>query len=373
MENSMDKPKKPEEEQPRDIAGEKSAESTTSGTKKSSSLSARLREMLKPDMELSNLDRVWDSIQIVFPEEFTTGFEDVGRLKAEIQQKNAELKKKNIESGEREKIIAEKGRLVEELNAKIEDLKSSERWQGLSLKINEEAWRFLLSSKDFQEEFVDGKQHDAFVFSIDIRRSTELMLKSRTPQDFAKFIQILCQGLQEILRQHLAVVGKFTGNGVLAFFPGFLSGADAGILALRAAQKCHALFEEVYYRFRVAFTSVPKEVGLGIGIDWGKICLFQFGGSLDIVGDAVVYACRLSGAPGRKTYLNQRAHEKIQKQFGTYCSCQETEIEIKHEGKMLAYDVTLNNLSQEFTPRKPGWMTATPVTAPEPTKETPKK
>ena len=63
---------------------------------------------------------------------------------------------------------------------------------------------------------------------------------------------------------------------------------------------------------------------------------------LTVVGDPVVYACRMSAAPGGKTYLNQRAYEQISQQFGACCFFSETQIELKYEGSTTCYEVRRN-------------------------------
>jgi class 3 adenylate cyclase len=137
--------------------------------------------------------------------------------------------------------------------------------------------------------------------SIDIRRSTELMLKARSPEEFASFITTLSTELMKIVMESYGVFDKFTGDGVLAFFPEFYSGPEAASYAIATADKCHAAFARHYRTFRKSFTSVLTEIGLGIGIDYGSVHLVQLGRGLTVVGTAVVYACRLSGAPAGGT------------------------------------------------------------------------
>ena len=59
--------------------------------------------------------------------------------------------------------------------------------------------------------------------SIDIRRSTELMLKARTTELFAEFMAGLCEQLQGLIRDKFGIVDKFTGDGLLVSFLEFFS------------------------------------------------------------------------------------------------------------------------------------------------------
>jgi len=54
------------------------------------------------------------------------------------------------------------------------------------------------------------------------------MLKARSPALFAGFMTQLCAALEVTIKEEYGVFDKFTGDGVLAFFPEFFSGKDAG-------------------------------------------------------------------------------------------------------------------------------------------------
>jgi class 3 adenylate cyclase len=180
------------------------------------------------------------------------------------------------------------------------------------------------------------------------------MLKARNAEAFADFITTLCADLMNIITEQFGVFDKFTGDGVLAFFPDFYTGDDAAYYAVAAADKCHASFREHYQRFRRSFSSVLTGIGLGIGVDYGLVHLVQMAGGLTVVGAPVVYACRLSGAPPGVTLVNQPAYEVVSDRFGAMCFINETNVEIKHEGGMLAYEVRLNG--REYKPQRPAWL-----------------
>ena len=247
----------------------------------------------------------------------------------------------------------EKAKTIEQFREKYRLLAKNEQLSFLLRGVNEKAKKLLLESDEFQKCFLENPQCDAFVMSVDIRRSTELMSKARSPQRFADFMTTLCKELEVVIKENYGVFDKFTGDGVLAFFPSFYSGEDAGFCVVSVADRCHKIFEDKYREFRSSFISVLTEVGLGIGIDYGTSHLVQVAGGLTVVGAPVVYACRMSGAPAGTTLLNQPGYEKISEKFSSYCFFQETEIEIKNEGKMLAYKVKLNG--KEYSPSPPNW------------------
>jgi len=276
-------------------------------------------------------------------------FEDeVGGLRKEVRDQQQALSEQKTSSKKNEERITK-------LQSTLDELRAKERIGFLLSRVNQSAQQELLASDDFCRKFLETKECEAFVMSVDIRRSTELMLRARTPEAFAEFITTLCSDLMSIITDKYGVFDKFTGDGVLAFFPDFFSGSDAAYYAVSAADRCHASFHDHYQRFRKSFSSVLTGTGLGIGIDYGPVHLVQMAGGLTVVGRPVVYACRLSGAPPGKTFVNQPAYELICDKFGATCFINERTIDIKHEGDMLAYDVRPND--REYKPNVPEWLT----------------
>ena len=243
---------------------------------------------------------------------------------------------------------------VKELEQKLLELSQKQRLGFLLNCVDQNGQRALLQSENFQKLFLEQRECLSLVISVDIRRSTELMLKARTPEAFAAFITTLCSDLMDIIKQSYGVIDKFTGDGVLGFFPDFYSQQDMAYYAVSAADKCHAAFKRHYKDHRRSFKSILNDVGLGIGIDYGTVHLVQIAGGLTVVGEPVVYACRLSGAPAGVTLLNQPAYDEITDRFGKYCFTTERLLEIKHEGTILAYAVNLNGKS--YSAAIPEWV-----------------
>lgn len=228
--------------------------------------------------------------------------------------------------------------------------------QGLShilKKVESKAQDLLFDSDNFASLFSNDRMCNAFVMSVDLRKSTTLMLKARDSKRFAVFLTNLCNRFYDTILKHHGVFDKFTGDGILAFFPDFFSGTDAGFHALKAASECHKIFSEEYKSHRSAFISVLSEVGVGIGIDFGSVTLVSLWGGLTVVGVPVVYACRMGSAPAGSTLLNQPAFEIVFDKYSAFCNFTETSIEIKGEGSTIAYDVKLNG--KTYQPQPPDW------------------
>lgn len=221
-------------------------------------------------------------------------------------------------------------------------------------RVTTRAQPLLKSDNDLRQKFLSGSDWPTFVLSIDIRRSTELMLKARTPELFAGFMTHLCNTLQEIVKDHYGVFDKFTGDGVLAFFPEFFSGNDAGYNAIATAREAQTAFSIIYHASRTSFKTILNDVGLGIGIDYGQVHIIPIAGGLTAVGEPVVYACRLGDAPAGKIYLNQPAYEQVHPKYSQFCTFAEQPLDVKHEGSVLCYELRMTDHS--FTPEDPDWV-----------------
>lgn len=256
---------------------------------------------------------------------------EIAKLRADVAKAKSDLEKKSQTAEVTEQ---EKAALQQSVNQLVE----REGLSHLLTRVNSLAQTKLYNDKDFRAKFDTDEVTSAYVMSIDLRRSTELMLKARQPRLFAEFVSSLARRLREIVVDNFGIFDKFTGDGVLAFFPEFYSGEDAGPYALKAADECHRAFTEHYAQNRHCFNSILKEVGLGIGLDAGKVTILAVGGDFTVVGTPVVYACRMGGAPAGKTFANQPAKEELEVKYGTACRFIETELAFKGEGVTLAYE-----------------------------------
>jgi hypothetical protein len=263
-----------------------------------------------------------------------------------VDQKNA-LDAERISAKEKEARIAE-------LKGTVSEFKVKEQIGSLFNKVKPEAYKKLNESEAFKQKFLNQSKCDSFVMAVDIRWSTELMLNARSTADFARFVTDLSSKLMQIIKDDYGVFDKFTGDGILSFFPEFYTGPDAAYYVIRAASQCHLAFDGLYKASRDSFSPVLK-TGLGIGIDFGEVHLVEVAGELTVVGEPVVYACRFSGGEYGSTLLNQPAYKIVSERFGPFCFTRETEIKSKHDEhmNMLAYDVKLS--AKKYSPAVPVW------------------
>ena len=263
-------------------------------------------------------------------------------LETQLTKLHADVTEKTRALKEQEAGSAEKDEAIRALQQTISQLSETQRLAHLLARVEEAAQRQLLESSDFRKEFDREEPCDAYVMSIDIRKSTDLMLKARDPKLFAQFLLTLTRILREIILLNHGVFDKFTGDGVLAFFPAFYSGPDAGLLVLQAAAQAHTAFQAHYDSHRHCFLTVRRDVGLGIAIDFGRVQIVQIESEFTVVGTPVVYACRMAGADAGQTLVNQPAFEQLSAAHSVACDFTPLDLAVKHEGPTLAYAVRLN-------------------------------
>lgn len=239
------------------------------------------------------------------------------------------------------KMSAEYKSLLSELTKLFEKLIANEKIKNLQGKIAQDAEMKLREDQEFLNDFQDGKTHEAYVVSMDIRASTELMLNAKKPELFANFITELCSKLTALIIDNGGIFDKFTGDGVLAFFPTFYSGDDSGYRAITAADQAIRFFKDHYRAHRNSFNIVITNTGLGVGIDYGPVHFVTIGESLSVVGPAVVYACRFSSTEAGTICINQPAKESLEKKYQAHTIIEETILSIK-SGSVCAYKIYLN-------------------------------
>ena len=279
-------------------------------------------------------------------------------LRQEASEKARALAEKDRSLVATKADAAAKAQRISELEALQTRMHETLRLFFLLHQVHPAARALLESGKasSLAKQLTELRECKAFVLSVDIRRSTELMLKAREPERFALFITELCLELSRIVREDfLGIFDKFTGDGILAFFPTFYSGKDAGYRAVAAAGECHRAFARHYAKSRDVFKSVLLETGLGIGIDYGDVHLARVSG-LTVVGAPVVYACRMANAPANETLVNQPAFEALRQRYNAKLLFEERSTDIKSEGKTLAYSVRLNERAPALACAEPSWL-----------------
>ncbi len=269
-----------------------------------------------------------------------------------ITSANAIINLQNSEPGTVSKDDLDKE--YKKIEKATETFDEANKGAALASRTSPNGYQYLKNNPELRKNF-DGSFINATVVSIDIRSSTQLMLNAKSPTDFFSFISDVSVSLSALVKSFGGVYDKFTGDGLLCFFPSFYSGKDHVYLALMFAESCHKLFQRIYDSHLDKFSVVKAGEGLGIGIDVGDTYLTFVNNEPTVIGTSVVYACRLSGAPCGTTYINQQVFEVIKKKYPDNFVVTPCEMEFKGQGKMRVYECVS---SEKLDPIPlPGWAT----------------
>ena len=133
------------------------------------------------------------------------------------------------------------------------------------------------------------------VLFSDIRGFTG-MSEGLAPRDVLMMLDDYFGRMSQIVKGHDGVVGKFLGDGLLAFWGAPDRMPDHAVRAVRAARDMQRAVEELN-RTRALESQPPLRIG--IGIHTGKVAAGMLGGAMQseytIIGDAVNVASRIEG------------------------------------------------------------------------------
>jgi adenylate cyclase len=203
------------------------------------------------------------------------------------------------------------------------------------------------------------KSFTAYVVSLDLRRSTDMMLLAKDADHFAAFMRRVFDELGHIVRKNLGVIEKFTGDGLLAYFPVGFSGPHAGYRAVKASDEALKFFTSHYARRRSHFNCVLEDFGLSAGIDFGEVQLREITQTPSLLGRPVVFACRLSSGPRGAILVNQSAYDHLQESCTGGVCFENASLEIKHLGTLACYRVKKQDIALPL--KNPDWYAGTPM------------
>jgi class 3 adenylate cyclase len=243
---------------------------------------------------------------------------------------------------------------LEKLRKEFENYKEQVKRQHIYTRLDPEGQTKYFEDMSFRKLFDSRGDVQAAILSMDIRKSTDLMLHAREPKLFSDFVIGLIYELQAILKRNYGIYDKFTGDGVVAVFPEFYSGSDYVYYAINCALECCKMFDEYYKTNRKCFSIISNESYLRIGLDQGPVYINSLSNEFTAVGRTVVYACRLSSVDEERILLNSPMAESVLDRYPTLFSIIEKEVIIKHEGKVAAFEI--ERTLAEYQPSKPKWI-----------------
>ncbi len=159
-------------------------------------------------------------------------------------------------------------------------------------------------------ELGDQVSRDMTVMFVDIRDFTRLSDAMSPEQTFA-FINAFLQAMEPQVARHNGIVDKYTGDGLMALFPGR---ADE---ALRCAIDIFSALETFNQR-RVSQGEVPVEIG--VGLHSGRLMLGTIGGQARMDGTVISAAVNLASRV-----------ESLNKIYGTRLLISEQTLNLLHD------------------------------------------
>lgn len=186
--------------------------------------------------------------------------------------------------------------------------KSDIRWRGHL------PWQAL---KLVDKTFIDDLSNsDTIVIVADIRKSQDLMTYGPNADFFRDKILEFTTATRKIIKENFGIFDKFTGDGFLCYFNSELCEhfeLNYYKQMLKATKEIMEFSEPFFAEWVKSVRKLPpNSSGLTIGIDSGKVIFRDLDNHLFAIGDAIVWANRMSSA-GKKgeIILNNLPYHKL--------------------------------------------------------------
>jgi len=215
---------------------------------------------------------------------------------------------------------------------------------------NEIRWKghLPLQAIDFiSEKFVDELSNsDTIVLVADIRKSQDLMTYGPSADFFRDKILEFTTEMRRIIKNNYGIFDKFTGDGFLCYFNSDLCakfGKNYYEQMLKAAKEVMefsvAFFEQWVKHIRKL---PPNSSGLTLGIDSGVVKFRDLDSHLFAIGDAIVWANRMSSAGNKnEVIVNNLPFHKL-KEFNSKLEFEIIENVTKGGDAFTAYKIKLS-------------------------------
>lgn len=181
-----------------------------------------------------------------------------------------------------------------------EDYRKNEiRWKG---HLPWQAIEFV--SDVFVEELSNS---DTIVVVADIRKSQDLMTYGPSADFFRDKILEFTSEMRKIIKNNFGIFDKFTGDGFLCYFNSKLCakfGKNYYEQMMKAAKEV-MLFSDTFFEEWVKNIRKlpPNSSGLTLGIDSGVVKFRDLDSHLFAIGDAIVWANRMSSAGNKNEVI----------------------------------------------------------------------
>lgn len=217
--------------------------------------------------------------------------------------------------------------------------------------------------KSVIEKFIEDPNYfskiskfDTLVMVADIRRSQDLITYGLSPDFYREQIVGFISNVREILMDDYAIFDRFTGDGFVAYFNQNVcdeNEKDYYEMMLDACTRIQSFSEKYFDNWSSQIRKIPTEtIGLSIGVDSGTITFMDSEFQLLAIGDACVWATRMSDA-GKKgeVIFNNIPYHKISA-HGSSDFSSEFEAITKNGESFKAFKVNTTKVNYKSQPKK---------------------
>lgn len=143
-------------------------------------------------------------------------------------------------------------------------------------------------------------EYRSLVIVADIRRSQDLMTYGKDPAEYCERIVRFMTETRDILKRHCGIYDRFTGDGFVAYFSEYMckqQGKNFYEMMLKTCREVIEFSEPFFAEWTSTLRKIPDtEIGVAIGVDDGVVSYRDINNQLFAIGDACVWATRMSAA-----------------------------------------------------------------------------
>lgn len=206
---------------------------------------------------------------------------------------------------------------------------------------------------DMSEDYLKKmSETDTIVMVADVRRSQDLMTYGKSPETYRnKMIEFLKE-IRKILLGNYAIYDQFTGDGFIAYFNEHICNSnkkDYYEMMIDACKRIIDFSNDFFKDWAKTLRRVPaEEIGLAIGVDSGRVYYSDLDDQFLAIGDACVWATRMSSAGDKGEVILNNIPYQIITGKGINNSCDEICSETKTGEEFKAFRLSLKNI--KYTP-----------------------
>jgi class 3 adenylate cyclase len=175
---------------------------------------------------------------------------------------------------------------------------------------------FLMKMSKAEQILDKARESHTIVVMGDIRRSQDLMTYAKDSHSFISYMVRFIDNTRRLIDDHLGIFDKFTGDGFLAYFNEALcamQGRDYRTCFLDFVREETAFAAEHFAAWCRIVRKLPEiPVGLSVGADLGRVFFKDISSYFMAVGDAIVWAKRMTDVGGAgETVVNNLLYEEL--------------------------------------------------------------